>query len=180
MLNEALLVKRLQAKDEGALRELINEFELRLLRAAELLTANEQEAEELVYDTFTQAFFSIKKFKQESSLFRWLYRILLNKFYDQLRRRRREIILKSTFQHTMAKSVDAPEKHILSQQYFLYLLSKLHIDQQEILLLRYLEGMKVREISMILNIPQGTVKTRLHYTLSQLKKIIKEMNLLSL
>jgi len=167
MLNETLLIKRLRAKDENALHELINEFELRLLRIARLLTADQQEAEELVYDTFTSVFFSINKFKRESSLFRWLYRILLNKFHDQLRRRKREVALKTSFQQT-TRAIDTPEKQIISKQDFLCLFSRLSADQREVILLKYLEGIKVKE----------TVKTRLHHAIANLRKIIKEMNLL--
>lgn len=174
MLNEALFIKRLQAKEESAFRELSNEFGPRLLRATKLLTANEQEAEELVSDTLADAFLSINKFKQESQLFNWLYGILLNKFYYRCRRRKREVILESSF------DLASQEKPLLPQQYYLLpdLLSKLSPDHQAIILLRYLEGMKLKEIAKVLKISENTVKTRHHRAISNLRDFLKIRNLL--
>lgn len=179
MLNEALLIKKLQAKENIAFQELSNVFGPRLFRTAKLLTTNEQEAEELVSDALADAFFDIKKFKQKSSLFSWLYRILLNNFYDRLRRRKREVAFKASFQHA-ARSIDTPDKETLFvfQQYLPDLLSSLSHDQREVVLLKYLEGMKVKEIARSLKIPESTVNIRLYRARINLRKILKKSKFL--
>ena len=179
MLNETLLIQRLQAKDARAFQELINEFGPRLFRAARLLTGNEQEAEELTSDTFTDAFFAIRRFRQESNLFSWLYGILLNKFYYRQRRRKREVSLNDSLQPSV-RPINTSDNEMLNnlQEYLPRLLGKISLEHREVILLKYLEDMKIEEISRLLKIPEGTVKTRLHYAIINLRKMMKEMNLL--
>lgn len=176
MLNESLLIKRLKAKDNLALQELINEFEPRLFKAALLLTKNDQEAEELVCDTFTDVYFSIKRFKQESGFFSWLYSILLHKFYYRLKRRKREVVLKDGLVQVNDCSDNQNLVHF--QQSLPDLLGRLSSDHQKVILLRYLEGMKLKDIAQVLKIPENRVKVRLHRALNNLRKISETSNLL--
>lgn len=181
MLNEASLIKKLQAKDNLAFQELINEFGPRLFRAAKLLTANEPEAGELVSDTFTNAFLGINKFRQKSSLFNWLYRILLNRFYYQLRPRRREVRLDGSFQQIIqAMATPDPDRETLTvfRQHLPVLLRKLSQEHQEIILLKYLEAMKIKNIATGLRITESAVKMRLQRALFNFRKILKESDLL--
>ncbi len=181
MLNESLLIKKLQAKDENAFREMINEFGPRLLKTAKLLTASNHESEELVFDTFTNAFLGINKFKQKSSLFNWLYRILLNRFYYQLRPRQREVRLDASFQPIVqAMTTPDPDQKTLTvfRQHLPVLLRKLSQEHQEIILLKYLEEMKVKEIATSLKITESAVKMRLQRALINFREILKESDLL--
>lgn len=181
MLNEALLIKRLQAEDASAVQELINEFEPRLLRAAKLLTTSEQEAEELVGETFADAFFSIKRFRQESTFFSWLYSILLNKLHYRLERRKREIVLEFPFQQmarTTKSSSRDEDRLTLFRQYLPVLLNKLSPDHREVIILKFLEQMKIREIAQVLKIQESTVKMRLQRAIIIFKKILKESDFL--
>ncbi len=181
MLNESLLIKRLKAGDNIAFQELINEFEPRLSRAAKVLGSNKQETEELVSDTFAAVFFGIKRFKQKSSLFSWLYGILLNKFYYRLGRRKREIALEVSLSYFI-KAMTTPDREkeslVLFQQYLPGLLSKIPQDQQEVILLKYLEGMQVKEIAKSLNIPESTINDRLYRARNNLRKILKNKKFL--
>lgn len=182
MLNEASFVKRLQAKEESAFQELIIEFGPRLLRTAKLLTGNESSAEELVCDTFANAFLGINKFRQESNLFTWLYRILLNEFYYQLRRHRKEIVLDAFIQQQILKMLGMtnsdPTALAFSRQYLSDLLSKVSAEHREVLLLKYIEGLSIKEIVQYLKIPENTVKTRLHRAINNLRKLLEQGNFL--
>lgn len=182
MINEARLVKRLQAKDNIAFQELMNEFGPRLLVAAKLLTGNILAAEELVTDTLTDVFFAIKRFRGKSGLFTWLYGILLNKFYSQLKRRKREVAIDDfLLQEIKTKDISGTDKNLSSlvQQYLPGLLGKISPDHREVILLKYFEDMKINEIARVIKVPAGTVKTRLHHAIFNLRKVIKGMNLLS-
>ncbi len=182
MLNEALFIKRLRAGDNIAFQELINAFGPRLLNTAKLLNSNNYEAEELVSDTFADAVLGINKFKQESSLISWLYRILFNRFYKQRRQRKREAVFKASFRHEI-KTVDFsdPDKKtlLLFQQYLPGLLSRLSHEHKEVVLFKYFGEMKLKEIARVLRIPESTVKTRLHYAIINSRRFLKDMNLLS-
>ncbi len=175
MLNEVLLIKRLRVKDNAAFQELIDEFGPRLFKAAKSLTTNEQEAEELITDTFANAFIGIKKFKQESSLYSWLYRILFNRFYYLSRQRKKEITLGISFQD-IAQAIAGPNRETtnLFRQYLPGLISRLSRDQQEAVLLRYLESMEIKDIAKFLRITEGAVNIRLHRARNNLRKIIKQ------
>jgi RNA polymerase sigma-70 factor, ECF subfamily len=170
MPDEALFIKRLQAGDNIAFQELISEFAPRLLRAARLLITNTAEADELVCDTLAESFCCIRNFKQQSTLFTWLYGILLNKFYYRLRHIKRDSSLKN---YLPSAEVVSHARGFFDRQELSDLLSHLSPEQREIILLKYLEGMKFKEISRALDIPENTVKTRLHRGMEKLRKIIK-------
>ncbi len=177
MLNEIDLIKRLQAADENALEELIGEFEPRLFRAAKVLTGHEAEAEELVCDTFSDAFLGIKRFRKESGLFSWLYGILLNKFYYRLRQRRRE----TRFENASQVIINQDSNQIavkFGQGDLTDWLGYVSYQHREVILLRYLEGLKIKEIARALQISENNVKVRLHRALNSLRKILEDGNLL--
>lgn len=170
------MVKRLQAGDDSAFQELINEFGPRLLHTARALTAHEPEAEELVCNTFTNAFLGMGRFKQDADLFTWLYRILLNEFYHQLRRRKRELGLDASLPQVAKLMVTPelePETISLFRQHLPGLLAMIPSDQRDVILLKYLEGMRIKEIAAFLDIPENTVKTRLHRGIINLREILE-------
>lgn len=180
LLDEALLIKKLRARDESAFQELINGFGPRLFKTARLLTGSHQAAEELVADTLTNAFMGINKFKQKSSLFNWLHRILLNRFYYQIRPHKKEVRFDGSVR-SLARAMAGPdpdqETLAVFRQQLPVLLRRLSREHQEIILLKYLEEMKVRDIAAHLGITESAVKMRLQRALIIFRNLLKDSDL---
>lgn len=143
----------------------------RLLRAAYFLCHNETDAQDLVQETFCQAIDAMERFKGESKEYTWLYGILRNQYFNYLRKKSRWFSLDLLLDHP-AEQVDPwiELDNFESHQQLERALKILPLKQREILMLRYVEEMKVDEIARLLQISAGTVKSRLHNATRRLQK----------
>ena len=117
---------------------------------------NEAVAEELTQDAFLKAWKGLASFSAKSSLKTWLYSVAVNTARDWLRAHgHRPMGELST--DTPAPLVDNAETRAVQEA-----LLELDADNRELLMLHYYEDFSLQEISKVLKIPQGTVKTRLH------------------
>jgi RNA polymerase sigma-70 factor (ECF subfamily) len=143
------LINREQEFGEVAMPQARN-----LLRFARRLTSDPTAAEDLVQETLMRAWRSFDQFRGGTNARAWLFRILLNTFYGQGRKKRLTVVpLGDTDRpcpagnHTAFEITDA--------------LAKLPVDQRTVLLLGAVEGFTCREISEMLHIPMGTVMSRM-------------------
>lgn len=151
-------------KEQGAER-LVSEYGSRIYAAAVLLCANDHDAEELTFRTLDQAVKKIRLYNPQWRFFTWLYTIMLN--FHRMSHRRRQVELVP-----MGGAADLPERPC---EEFADMLSQTADDEvegavrtlseplREVVMLRYFGDRTVDEISMLLAIPVGTVKSRLHH-----------------
>jgi RNA polymerase sigma-70 factor (ECF subfamily) len=176
-MDETDLLHRLRLKDKEAFDELVRTYGPRLLRAARLITGNNQYAEELTSDTFAEAYLALPRYRAESSLFNWLYAIMLNQFRYQCRQKRRYVPLDQDVIPVVQTPEQTNQTNLIKN--LPKWLSQISDEYREVIILKYLEQKKIEEIASILDIPIGTVKSRIHNALESLRKIIKDMNLLT-
>ena len=161
------------------IEELIEEHGNRLLRSAYLLCGDEAEGQDLVQETFVQALKSAHRFRGESAVYTWLYGILLNVCRRHLRKQSRIVldegrVLRQTFESTQADHVDQDFCAVTLAQ----AVKNLSSEHREVIVLRYFENLKIEKIAVLAGVSQGTVKSRLHYAVRHLERLIpKEMNL---
>lgn len=146
-------------------RRLVAEYGDRLYAAALLLCPNASDAEELVFRTFERALSRIDQFKPGGGFYGWLYVIMLNFRRMDLRRNQPDFVPVGTV-------ADIPE---VADTSFIDVLSgvdtesvrgtirKLPYSFAEVLVLRYFEGRSMEEIATMIQIPVGTVKSRLYH-----------------
>lgn len=153
------LIKKLKKGKDEAYYELINIYGTRLLRTCYLITKDEREAEDIVQETFIKVFKSIKTFKEESSLYTWIYRIAQNIAKDRFKANlitypfeEYEIEYEDTESITLAKI----DREILRSE-----LDNINFIYKQVLVLFYFEDLSIKEISMILDEKEGTVKSKL-------------------
>lgn len=151
-------------KERGA-RRLVAEYGNRIFAAALLLSSNDLDAEELTFKTLGRAVEKIHLFDPEKSFFTWLYTIMLNLHRMELRKKRLPII-------PVGASSDLPE---VACDSFAVVLGNAEVEnvteavrslppqQREAVVLRYYGEKSVEEISNIMGVPIGTVKSRLHH-----------------
>jgi RNA polymerase sigma-70 factor (ECF subfamily) len=149
-------------KELGA-RRLVDEYGNRLLGAASMLCENSQDAEDLVFRTLEQAIKKIHQFNPEYSFFSWLYTILRN--FRKMDLRKRRILV------PVGSSEDLPEvptdsfAEVLgeaSDDVLEDALRSLSEPLREAIVLRYYCDKTLAETAAMLNVPEGTVKSRLH------------------
>ena len=87
-IDDAELVRRFKGGDESTFAALMNRYQPRLLKAATVILKNEQDAMDIVQDVFVKAYFKLRSFREDSSVYTWLYRIMYNKCISHLRRKR--------------------------------------------------------------------------------------------
>ena len=179
-MDEEQLLAALKGGDPGAVRELIGLYGDRLLHSAFLLCGNRTEAEDLVQDTFLQAMQSAHRFQGRSTIYTWLHAILLNLARHYHRDRKRIVYDDELAGREIGAADENPNQPDAgtAASALWQALERLSAAQREVIVLRYYENMKIHEIADRLDISKGTVKSRLHYALEEMQKLLPgEMNL---
>ncbi|WP_366922944.1 RNA polymerase sigma factor [Metallumcola ferriviriculae] len=176
MLTEKELVEQLKNAEEEAVEQLVERLADRLLRTALAIIGDRQLAEEVVQDTFLQVCRRIGSFKGQSSLETWIYRITVNLAKNRIRGgwfRQVMAFNAGDFDFAAAPPGEQPESIILRDEEREAVISTLKgfpLKYREVLVLYYLEELNIREISAILQQPEGTVKSKL----SRARILLKE------
>jgi RNA polymerase sigma-70 factor (ECF subfamily) len=156
-------------------------FAKELYRLAFWRLGSKQDAEDVVQETFLRAYRSFKTFEQGTNVKAWLTRILMNTVNDAIKKRLRLPEVSSLEENSaeiasiqsQSTSLRNPELLMLEKDFdseLLLALQKLPSSLLQPLLLRELEEMTYEEISTILDIPQGTVMSRLF----RARRIVRE------
>jgi RNA polymerase sigma-70 factor (ECF subfamily) len=175
-LHDAGLVRRFNAGDQAAFVEIVTRYRAKLLHVALGLLRNHADAEEIAQDTFIRAHRSLALFRGESSLAAWLHCITLNlarNRYWYFYRRRRHLTQSldntvgaessTTYADLIASPAPGPAREAASREFSSEVtacMARLNPRQREILLLRNVRQLSYREISRLLGISIGTVKSR--------------------
>ncbi len=141
------------------------------------MTNNYEVAKELTQEVFTNAWKGFKSFRGDSAVYTWLYRIALNTVFKYRREQARQGKMISIDEIAHPKTENNPEKFLVQKndrQLVKNMVYSLPKKYQEILVLRYYEDCNYSTISQILGIPIGTVRSRLHRTMTKLEELIKE------
>ena len=179
-MDEADLVGALKNGDSAALESLVETHGTRLLRSAMLLCGNETHAQDLVQETFVQAVRSIRRFRGQAGLYTWLHSILLNLTRHHHRDNQR-LIYDNELAAKEVVSFEERPSGLDFESASLELgraLRKLSDSHREVLVLRFYEQMKIDALAVHLGVSKGTVKSRLHYAIREMEKLLPpEMNL---
>ncbi len=167
-MNEKELIARLQARDEAAFEELIRQYEKKVYSLCARMCGNAKDAEEAAQDAFLALWRGIDRFRQESSLSTWIYRLASNACIDLMRRKKKGAgSVSLDDEELFVDAVDpAPQPHEEAerretQRLLQEGLLSLPAEYRSILLLREIEGLSYSEISAALDLELGTVKSRI-------------------
>ncbi len=123
-------------------------------------------ASDIAQETFLTMQNSIKKFKGQSALSSWILGITLNLCRNHNRKKsNQEIPLENWIESTGEN-----EKNLINRQVLKQALAKLTPEHQEVVLLHEVEELSYKEISELIGIPEGTVKSRLHHAFHNLRQ----------
>lgn len=163
------LLRQARAGDSGAFHELMERHAAALLRLAGNLVPNHQDAEDVLQETFIAAFRSMKGFQERSSVKTWLYAIAYRQAALLRRKKRMPMQMLSDETPLPAPSVAQHVSTVDAKMDLDRALAHLPEDHRAILILREIDGLSYEEISGILQLPRGTVESRLHRARQSLK-----------
>ncbi len=171
---EAILIAKAQKGDRDSFGELVRHHHPGVVNVVYRMCGDVELAEDAAQDAFIQAWLHLPSFRPGTSLRNWIYRIAVNAALDVLRREPKTppANLETL---SMPDSSDAPEIVLLEKERALIVqraILSLTEANRSVLTLREYGGLSYQEISATLNIPLGTVMSRLNYARERLKELL--------
>lgn len=184
---DAALLARLQAGERYAFEELVNRYNASVYNLAFRLSNDREDARDATQDTFLKVYNNIGKFRGDSQLRTWIYRITVNQVANQQRwwrRRRREKTVsldindhnETALSQKIPSPGQTPEQQALTaekRKMISVALEKLKFDFRVAVILRDIEGLSYEEISATLEVSVGTIKSRIARGREELRDLLR-------
>lgn len=163
------LVLLSQSGDNEAFAQLVRKYSPDAYRTAFMVLRDRNEVEDVVQESFLTCYRKIRSFRMESSFKTWLYRIVVNRCYDRLRKRNREIDALNKMSINL-KNVSDDISGIESRLDLREVIKGLRPEHRLVLTLYYGMDFGVQKVADILGVPVGTVKSRLNSARNMVRK----------
>jgi RNA polymerase sigma-70 factor (ECF subfamily) len=174
-LTEQELITAAREGDDEAFKDLVRRHESRVAATVIGMLGNCPEADDVGQETFIRLYKSLNKFRGESSLGTYLTRIAINLSLNELKRRRRRSVL--FFQKPIEEIGDIPDTkaagHMSEDKELVHqAIQKLDDKFRSVVVLRLIDGYSTEETAEILNLPVGTVLSRLSRAQKKLRELL--------
>jgi len=185
LVNERELIGQARSGDRNALRQIVDTHKKAIFYLAYDLTGKVEDAEDLSQDVFLKAFRSLDRFKGDSSLGTWLYRIAVNTFLDQTRKRsyqyeRNQLELTETVTSGSSgedsSQMSQPEAFTDSSQlkeHIALALDGLTSRERSVFVLRHYQQFSVLQTADVLGVSEGTVKSLFSRAMKKMGESLK-------
>ena len=171
-MNELLLISRARGGDRDAFGELVEQYRDNVYRLAYRMCGNAYDADEAAQEAFVAAWRALPNFRGDAKFSTWLYRLTTNAAIDVMRREKRHQTVGDGEMVDLADDADSPQETVErteQQEAVQKALATLSEEYREVLLLRYMEELDYAEIAEVLQLPSGTVKSRINRAKAALK-----------
>jgi RNA polymerase sigma-70 factor, ECF subfamily len=184
--SERVLWARLRRKDPEAFDVLVREHQDRVYDFCFRMVGDREEASDLVQEIFVSVLQNVQKFRHDSKLSTWIFRISKNHCLNRLkylkrRGRGRSNEMDSVAEGELAEAAGAPQKpddalhQARERRRVQEAIARLPGEQRMLVALRDIEGLSYEEIMEITELPEGTVKSRLHRARERLAELLGEL-----
>jgi RNA polymerase sigma-70 factor (ECF subfamily) len=173
--DDASLIAATLAGDTTAFGRLVGLYQDRLYNSLLRVLGSAEDARDLTQDAFVQAYVKLKSFRGSSAFYTWLYRIAFNLAMSHARRSHKMASLDGVKTGWGSEPLDgqpSPDAECLRHEQVELVhagLAALSMEYRQILVLREIDGCRYEEIAEILNLPIGTVRSRLFRARLQLR-----------
>ncbi len=167
MAHERDLLARIARKDESSFHLLYEEFAKRVFRYALTLLRDQHLAEEVVQETMTTVWSKAGTYSGSARVSTWIFGIARHKAYDILRSEK-----KGARATEVTAVMDDPAPAIERQERVVTAIKGLPPDQREIVFLTFYENLPYKTIAHLLEIPEGTVKSRMYHAKKKLAEAL--------
>lgn len=178
--DDAQLIEQTLAGRSAAFGELVRKYQDRLFNTVVHVAGNAEDARDIVQDAFVQAFLKLESFQQHAAFYTWLYRIAFNVAISHRRTRRPHMSIEQARDQIGAEPVDpgdGAEAALLRKERCRQVrdaIARIKEEYRAVLVLREMDGCCYETIAEILDLPIGTVRSRLHRGRLQLMEELKE------
>lgn len=174
------LVTRTLEGDNKAFNEIIRRYKNMVARTVKSMLGDVQQADDVGQDTFLRLYKNLKDFRGDSKLSTYLQRIAINQSLNEIRRNKRFLSLfyRSDDKEDMREieiSSGNEEREKDIKEYVNMAIAKLDPDFRTVVVLRAIQGYSTKETAEILELPLGTVLSRLSRAKEQLKELLKDL-----
>lgn len=182
--DDGVLIRRCQQGDRTAFDDLIRRHERRAYQYAYRLTSNPEEASDIVADAFIRIYNALQSFRSQSAFTTWMYRILTNCYLDlkKKERNRPTVSLESTMQTASGEverqfedpgeGPDVEVERFAREEKVQDALGQLPEYQRAMLVMYHVEMLSYEQIAEALDLPLGTVKSRLNRARLSLRELL--------
>ena len=166
-------IKQVKNGDQNAFAEIVELYKDKVFQLCYRMLGNRHEAEDIAQEAFLRAYVNIHSYDTKRKFSTWLYRIATNLSIDRIRKKKPDYYLDAevagaeglTMYSQVAADVMLPEDEVESlelQEIIQNEILKLPDKYRSVIVLKYIDELSLKEISEILDLPVGTVKTRIH------------------
>jgi RNA polymerase sigma-70 factor, ECF subfamily len=174
-------IKAIKKGDQNAYAEIVEIYKNKVYQLCYRMLGNRHEAEDVAQEAFIRAYVNIHTYNPNMKFSSWLYRIATNLSIDRIRKKKPDFYLDAevsgtdglTMYSQLAATEASPEDVLESlelQETVQKAILKLPEKYRSVIVLKYIEELSLQEISEILDLPVGTVKTRIHRGREALRK----------
>lgn len=189
-MTESELIDLLKKKDREAFKEMVETWQDMVFNTAIGFLQSAEDAEDTAQEVFIQVYESVEKFKEESKLSTWIYRITVTKCLDHLRKKKRKkrfAFIQSLYGKNEALVVDPPDffhpgvktENKENAVALFKAITKLPENQRTAFVLNKIENLSYREIAEIMNSSESAIDSLLQRAKKNLRNELKEHYLLS-
>ncbi|MFC7062955.1 RNA polymerase sigma factor SigW [Halobacillus seohaensis] len=179
-------IKEVKKGDQSAFEDVVSFYQNKVYHICYRMIGNSYEAEDLAQEAFIRAYTNIASFDENRKFSTWLYRIATNLTIDRIRKRKPDYYLDAEIKGTdgldmysqLAVDQALPEEEVESLELQTHIhreILALPPKYRSVIVLRYLDELALQEISEVLDIPIGTVKTRVHRGREALRRRLRHV-----
>ncbi|PLR65952.1 MULTISPECIES: RNA polymerase sigma factor SigW [Bacillaceae] len=179
-------IKQVKKGDQNAFAEIVDIYKDKIYQLCYRMLGNSHEAEDIAQEAFIRAYVNINSYDMDKKFSTWLYRIATNLTIDRIRKKKPDYYLDAevtgteglTMYSQVAADVALPEDQVETmelQEMIQKEILKLPDKYRSVIVLKYIDELSLIEISEILNLPIGTVKTRIHRGREALRKQLRHL-----
>ena len=179
-----LLIKAKQ-NDMDAFEEIIKIYEKKVCQTINYMVKNESIVEDVAQEVFIKVYKNLSKFNEQSSLYTWIYRITMNACYDEIKKEKKVYHLSNYVEtddgeeeieyEDENQNVDDIVERRLNKEILIKAIKSLNEEYRSLIVLRDIRGFSYWEISEMLNMKLGTVKSKISRARESLKKELIRM-----
>ena len=179
-------IKQVKKGNQSAFEDVVVFYQNKVYQICYRIIGNKHEAEDIAQEAFIRAYVNIQSFDDNRKFSTWLYRIATNLTIDRIRKKKPDYFLDETIKGTdgldlysqLPANQPLPEQEVESleiQNYIQQEIMELPAKYRSVIALRFVDELSLNEISEILEIPLGTVKTRIHRGREALRKRLRHV-----
>ena len=172
-MDDHAAIERCRAGDNEAFRHIVERYQAEAIGHATAILGNQEDALDAVQEAFIDAFQALDQVELSRRFYPWFYVILRNRCYKLAHGRKKREMSNSDEMEILAPAPTIrPEDSMLLEQAML----ELPAEDRELITLRHLDGLSYQELAERLEVPQGTIMSRLYHARKKLRDMLARLS----